>query len=164
MDKQTFNLLMLTYKTSLKHIKSSIKNGVLTFDLSNNSPGMTNLNGLIQEGSDIEHKIAFLHKHMGYFTNNQDPNTFSKEHKEAVDKARKICKENDSKSNVKSCNETGCSLDNRSCNVKQEVKKEVIDEVIEVNKTDIIKDNMRAEIVNELRVKYIDMFDKVVKK
>ena len=147
MDKQTFNLLMLTYKTSLKHIKGSIKNGVLTFDFSNNSPDMTNLNGLIKEAADIENKIAFLNKHMSYFTNNgggcDEPN-----------QARKICVDNYT------------WPDEQSCNKKQEVKQEVKqeNEVIEVNKNDILKKNMRVEIINELRGKCVDMFDNVVKK
>ena len=42
--------------------------------------------------------------------------------------------------------------------VKQE------NEVIEVNKNDILKETMRVEIINELRGKCVDMFDNVVKK
>ena len=158
MDKQTFNLLMLTYKTSLKHIKSSIKNGVLTFDPINNSPDMTNLNGLIKEATDIENKIAFLNKHMSYFTNNgdccDDSNTYVKP-----------CNETGCTLDDRPCNETGCTLDDRPCNEKNNIiKVKQENEVIEVNKNDILKETMRVEIINELRGKCVDMFDNVVKK
>lgn len=159
MDKQTFNLLMLTYKTSLKHIKSSIKNTTLTFDSSNNSPNMSKFNNLIQEGTDIENKIAFLKKHMDYLIDNEC-------NKEAHDQARKICRENDVCTDRRSCNEKNNII--RPCNeirrVKQEVTPGVNPDVIEVNKNDILKGNIRLEIVNELREKCIDILNNVLKK
>tara|TARA_B110000046_G_scaffold185362_2_gene226711 strand:+ start:9999 stop:10469 length:471 start_codon:yes stop_codon:yes gene_type:complete len=152
MDKQTYNLLMITYETTLTHLKSSIRDTTLTFDSSNNSPNMSKLDNFIKEAIDVENKIAFLKKHIDYLIDNKHGS------KETRDLARKTCSENNTCTDRRPCNEKNNII--RSCNEIRKVKQEVM----EVNKNDFVKENIRVEIVNELREKCIDIFNNVVKK
>lgn len=164
---------MITYKSSLKHLKSSIKNTTLAFDSSNNSPNLSKFNNLIKEATDIENKISFLKKHMDYLIDKGVCRDNPLEHNapERCDNARefnneechnacKICLENNTCTNINPCNETNNII--RPCNEIRKVKQD--NEVIEVNKNDILKGNIRLEIVNELREKCIDIFNNVLKK
>jgi len=112
---------------------------------------MSKLDNFIKEAIDVENKIVFLKKHMDYLIDNKNGS-------EEDDKSRKTYSEHDACTDRRPCNEQNNII--RSCNEIRKVKQEVI----EVNKNDIVKEKIRVEIVNELREKCINIFNNVLKK
>ena len=167
MDKQTFDLIRITYDKSLEHIKTKIKESKLVFYTCNHAPNITRVNGLIQEAVDIESKLAFLNKHANYLVGG-DPSyikgssdSWTINNKHTSDNKR-ICDNKRARENkiIPPCDVIPDIGNGMKKKIKKEIKQEneVVDEneVVEVSKNDI----MRVEIMNELRKKCMGIFDK----
>lgn len=147
-SKELYELMLLTYKSSLNHTKLSIKmklESPYLMDSSCNCLNLTDIDVLVQKATNIEQKILFLKKQQCYLIENKRVDT-----SESTD-CQEVKVDNDINNDIKD--------DNIGKQNNDYVKLEVVDknEVVEVSKDDVIKDELRTQVVKELREKILEV-------
>jgi hypothetical protein len=143
-SQELYELMLLTYKSSLNHTKLSIKmklESQYLMDSSCNCLNLTDVDALVQKATNIEQKILFLKKQRGYLIENKKVDT----------------------SGTTDCQEVKVDKEIKDDNIEKQnndyVKLEVVEknEVVEVSKDDVIKAELRTQVGKELLEKVLEV-------
>lgn len=143
-SQELYELMLLTYKSSLNHTKLSIKmklESKYLMDSSCNCLNLTDVDALVQKATNIEQKILFLKKQRGYLIENKKVDT----------------------SGTTDCQEVKVDKEIKDDNIEKQnndyVKLEVVEknEVVEVSKDDVIKAELRTQVGKELLEKVLEV-------
>lgn len=143
-SQELYELMLLTYKSSLNHTKLSIKmklESQYLMDSSCNCLNLTDVDALVQKATNIEQKILFLKKQRGYLIENKKVDT----------------------SGTTDCQEVKVDKEIKDDNIEKQnndyVKLEVVNknEVVEVSKDDVIKAELRTQVGKELLEKVLEV-------
>ena len=159
-SRELYELMLLTYKSSLNNTKLAIKlqmENPPIIDSSCNCLNLSNIDNLIQKATNIKQKISFLKKNREYLFNKQPSHCIK------LNQPEYIPSQMDSKSSqteyipsIESTTIMHESMTDKN-NVKLEVNEKDDSEIIEVCKDEIIKEEMYKKIKKELRDKILDM-------
>ena len=147
-SQELYELMLLTYKSSLNHTKLSIKmklESQYLMDSSCNCLNLTDVDALVQKATNIEQKILFLKKQRGYLIENKKVDTSGTTDCQEV-KVDKEIKDEIKDDNIEKQN-------------NDYVKLEVVEknEVVEVSKDDVIKAELRTQVGKELLEKVLEV-------
>lgn len=143
-SQELYELMLLTYKSSLNHTKLSIKmklESQYLMDSSCNCLNLTDVDALVQKATNIEQKILFLKKQRGYLIENKKVDT----------------------SGTTDCQEVKVDKEIKDDNIEKQnndyVKLEVVEknEVVEVSKDDVITAELRTQVGKELLEKVLEV-------
>ena len=153
-SKELYELMLLTYNSSLKHTKLSIKMKLESpsiMDSSCNCLNLTDIDKLVQKATNIEHKLQYLKENREYFIDNvQNLNaTASQTEPTIIDNDIKEEKNNGYiKLEISDKNK----IINKSSNSEDNEK-----DVVEISKHDMLKNEIRAKLIKEMREKLLNM-------
>jgi len=143
-SRELYELMLLTYKSSLNHTKLAIKlqmENPSIIDSSCNCLNLSNIDGLIQKATNIEQKIAFLKANVEYLFNNKPTHSTTSSH-------------SDSKTNFEPNTIIHQDITDKN-NIKMEVSDKNDSEIVEVCKNEIIKEELYNKIKKETRDKIL---------
>ena len=143
-SRELYELMLLTYKSSLNHTKLAIKlqmENPSIIDSSCNCLNLSNIYGLIQKATNIEQKIAFLKANVEYLFNNKPTHSTTSSH-------------SDSKTNFEPNTIIHQDITDKN-NIKMEVSDKNYSEIVEVCKNEIIKEELYNKIKKETRDKIL---------
>ena len=113
-----------------------------------NCLNLTDIDALVQKATNIEQKLMYLREHREYFIGSKKRlNTIPCENEPTTNKYVKKENKNENKNSVELNISDKCSA------IKE--KNTLDDEVVEVNKNDVIKNEIRTELIKELREKVL---------
>ncbi len=156
-SKELFELMLLTYTSSLTHTKLSIKMKLESpslMDSSCNCLNLTDIDELIQKATNIEQKLMYLREHRDYFIGNKKASnaTACQSVQTGKNKTIKEEKENENNDYVKLEISDKNKIVNNRTNLEENGK-----EVVEVNKNDVLKKEIRTKLIKEMREKLLNI-------
>ena len=147
-SRELYELMLLTYKSSLNHTKLAIKlqmENPSIIDSSCNCLNLSNIDGLIQKATNIEQKIAFLKANIEYLFNNKPSHCITST-------------DSESKMNCEPTTITHQGITDKK-NIKMEVSDKNDSEIVEVCKNEIINEELNKKIKKETRNKILDILN-----
>lgn len=149
--KELFELMLLTYTSSLTHTKLSIKMKLESpslMDSSCNCLNLTDIDELVQKATNIEQKLMYLREHREYFIGNKNNSNATACQSVQTGKNKNIKDETNDYVKLEISDKN--KIVNNTSNLEENSK-----EVVEINKNEVIKNDIRTELIKELREKIL---------